>query len=315
MSMMKLFRKILCFAVTAAVMTAAAVSVYALDDGAYTVSRETSYVNPDTGVTEDGGTNIALGDSMCASITEDKLLVEQSQGRTYMTIGLGLMSNIENVRIMIQSDDGNYYEVETTITGSCERNGDLCNHYRFEVPYAGVRISPILYVIPMGRDVQYFVTVDMSSAEPGSGNFKSEMVVETPPETEAPQETEPQTEQTYTEPAQTEAPQTTTTLPTTTTKKVTNTTVSSVSDAVTDLSSSSSETESSSLVETTTTTTTAVVTETESTESEESSSSVVLDSSSKKYGKSAAVPIAIAGGTVVIVGAAGIILWRKRRLM
>ena len=43
---------------------AAAYSVYAMEDGAYTVGRTTSYANPETGQTVDGGTNIALGDSM-----------------------------------------------------------------------------------------------------------------------------------------------------------------------------------------------------------------------------------------------------------
>lgn len=35
--------------------------VSALNDGAYLVSRSTSYTNPLTGKTEDGGENIALG--------------------------------------------------------------------------------------------------------------------------------------------------------------------------------------------------------------------------------------------------------------
>ena len=49
----------------AAAIAAAPVPVYAMEDGAYTVGRTTSYANPETGQTVDGGTNIALGDSMC----------------------------------------------------------------------------------------------------------------------------------------------------------------------------------------------------------------------------------------------------------
>ncbi|MFR2836971.1 MAG: heme-binding Shp domain-containing protein [[Clostridium] nexile] len=155
----------------AAAIAAAPVPVYAMEDGAYTVGRTTSYANPETGQTVDGGTNIALGDSMCESIVEDSALVEQSQGKTYVTLGIGLMSNVSDVRMQIQGTDGTYRDVEITQTGSCERDGDTCNHYRFEVDSADNYISPILYVEPMGRDVQFFVKLDMASAQAGTGNF------------------------------------------------------------------------------------------------------------------------------------------------
>ena len=153
---------------------------YVLEDGAYTVGRQTSYVNPETGNTVDGGTNIALGDSMCASIVEDHLLVEQTNGKTYITIGLGLMSNIENVRIQIRDQNGTYHDAKLTMTGSCQRNGDTCNHYRFEAYSADGYISPIIYVTPMGRDVQFFVMPDTGSAMSGTGNFVSEMIQKSP---------------------------------------------------------------------------------------------------------------------------------------
>lgn len=177
-------KRIVCGVVTAALLVAVSLPVFALDDGAYIVSRTTSYVNPETGETVDGGTNIALGDSMCASIVEEEALVEQSQGKTYVTLGLGLMSNVSDVRIQIQGDDGSYRNAEIVKTGSCERVGDTCNHYRFEVDSADNYISPILYVTPMGRDVQFFVKLDTSSAAAGTGNFISEMVTtaETPVE-------------------------------------------------------------------------------------------------------------------------------------
>lgn len=149
---------------------------HALEDGAYTVGRTTSYVNPDTGDVIDGGTNIALGDSMCASIVEETALVEQSNGKTYVTLGLGLMSNISDVRIQLMDADGNFRDAELMQTGSCERDGDTCNHYRFEMKEDDKYISPILHVTPMGRDVQFFVTLDLDSAQPGAGNFVSEML-------------------------------------------------------------------------------------------------------------------------------------------
>lgn len=176
---MKKILSLVCMA--AFIILTASFPAYAseLKDGAYTVGRETSYVNPETGETEDGGTNIALGDSMCASIVDDELLVEQTDGKTYVTIGIGLMSNIEDVRIQIKDSGGKYRDAEITMTGSCQRDNDTCNHYRFEVHSADEYISPIIYVTPMGRDVQFFVMPDISSAKKGTGNFVSEMIKET----------------------------------------------------------------------------------------------------------------------------------------
>ena len=57
--------------------------IHALSDGAYLVSRSTSYTNPLTGQTEDGGENIALGESMVSNIVESQLLVEQTNGKYY----------------------------------------------------------------------------------------------------------------------------------------------------------------------------------------------------------------------------------------
>ena len=165
-------------AAAAAVMIGmtAALPVYALEDGAYLVARTTSYANPETGETVDGGTNIALGDSMCKSIVEDTVLVEFSQGKTYVSIGVGLISNIGEVKIQVQAADGTYRDAEITETGSHERDGDTCKHFRFEVDSTENYISPILYVTPMGRDVQFFIRLNMDTAQPGNGDFISEMV-------------------------------------------------------------------------------------------------------------------------------------------
>lgn len=174
--MSRRFKKFFYGLLTAILMMAVPLPVFAFDDGAYTVSRTTSYANPETGETADGGTNIALGDSMSESIVEKEVLVEQSKGKTYVTLGIGLMSNISNVKVQIQREDGTYSDAEITQTGSHETNGDTCNHYRFEVDSTDKYISPILYVDPMGRDVQFFVKLNMDTAKPGTGVFLSEMI-------------------------------------------------------------------------------------------------------------------------------------------
>lgn len=176
----------------AVVLAALPISVHAMEDGAYTVGRTTSYANPETNKTVDGGTNVALGDSMANSIVEDNALIEQSNGKTYVTLGIGLMSNVKNVRIQIKGNDGKYRNAEFTQTGTCERDGDTCNHYRFEVDSAENYISPILFVEPMGRDVQFFIKLKMETAQKGNGNFVSQMIKaeeETSPKEEKPKET------------------------------------------------------------------------------------------------------------------------------
>lgn len=149
---------------------------FALDDGAYLIGRSTSYVNPLTGSTEDGGTNITLGESMISSIVENDLLLEQTNGKYYITIGLGLASNITDVRFKLMDSTGSFSSVNATKTGSSSANGDTVNHYRIEVSSLNDYISPIIYVTPMGRDVQFFIKLNQDSITPGTGIYVSKMV-------------------------------------------------------------------------------------------------------------------------------------------
>lgn len=150
--------------------------VSALNDGAYLVSRSTSYTNPLTGKTEDGGENIALGESMVGNIVESKLLVEQTNGKYYITVGLGLASNVSNVRFKVMTSGGSMSSVSATKTGSSSANGDTVNHYRLQVSSLDLYISPIMYVTPMGRDVQFFIKPNISSAIAGTGIYNSQMI-------------------------------------------------------------------------------------------------------------------------------------------
>ena len=150
--------------------------VSALNDGTYLVSRSTSYTNPLTGKTEDGGENIALGESMVINIVESQLLVEQINGKYYITVGLGLASNVSNVRFKVMTSSGSMSSVSATKTGSSSANGDTVNHYRLQVSSLELYISPIMYVNPMGRDVQFFIKPNISSAIAGTGIYNSQMI-------------------------------------------------------------------------------------------------------------------------------------------
>ena len=72
--------------------------IHALDNGAYLSGRSTTYASPFTGSTVDGGENVTLGDSMISSMVENTMLIEVNNGHIYATIGIGLQSNISNVR-------------------------------------------------------------------------------------------------------------------------------------------------------------------------------------------------------------------------
>ena len=150
--------------------------IHALSDGAYLVSRSTSYTNPLTGQTEDGGENIALGESMVSNIVESQLLVEQMNGKYYITVGLGLASNVSNIRFKVMNSSGSMSSVSATKTGSSSANGDTVNHYRLQVSSLDLYISPIMYVSPMGRDVQFFIKPNISSAIVGTGIYNSQMI-------------------------------------------------------------------------------------------------------------------------------------------
>lgn len=156
--------------------------IQALSDGAYLVSRSTSYTNPLTGQTEDGGENIALGESMVSNIVESQLLVEQKNGKYYITVGLGLASNVSNIRFKVMNSSGSMSSVSATKTGSSSANGDTVNHYRIQVSSLDIYISPIMYVSPMGRDVQFFIKPNISSAISGTGVYNSQMI----PQSQAP---------------------------------------------------------------------------------------------------------------------------------
>ena len=54
------------------------------------------------------------------------------------------------------NNSGAFSDVSATKTGSSYANGDTVDHYRIQVNSLDVYISPMMYVNPMGRDVQFF---------------------------------------------------------------------------------------------------------------------------------------------------------------
>lgn len=167
------FFKTLCGMVVMLALVAGitAIPAYAASNGIYTATATPHYRNPLTGKIEDSGgeDSEVLGQSMTESATYTKALVEvDSDGNTYITVRLKLMDNIQNPTFMV---DG------STTSASLMQEDYSANtaDYRMKVASENSVIRCSMYVVPMGRDVIFFITV--SNLNSGSGDFVTSISV------------------------------------------------------------------------------------------------------------------------------------------
>ena len=168
------------------------VPVLAASPGIYTATATSHYRHPTTGVIEDSGgeSSYVLGQSMTDSALNKAALVEvDSSGATWVTIRLNLMDNIQSPQFQV---DGS--SVSATLMQEDYSNNTA--DYRMRVNSENSIIRCNMYVIPMGREVIFYITVGGLSA--GSGDFVTSITVEEPepvvePEPEQPETTTPQT--------------------------------------------------------------------------------------------------------------------------
>lgn len=167
------FFKTLCSMVVMLALVAGitAIPAYATSNGIYTATATPHYRNPLTGKIEDSGgeDSEVLGQSMTESATYTKALVEvDSNGNTYITVRLKLMDNIQNPTFKV---DGN------SVSASLMQEDYTANtaDYRMKVSSENSVIRCSMYVVPMGRDVIFFITV--SNLNSGSGDFVTSISV------------------------------------------------------------------------------------------------------------------------------------------
>ena len=189
-------KRALCSMVVMLALMAGITSIPALaaSNGIYTATATSHYKHPTTGVIEDSGGegSYVLGQSMTDSALNKAALVEvDPQGNTYVTVRLNLMDNIQNPQFQV---DGS--SVSATLMQEDYTNNTA--DFRMQVPSENAIIRCNMYVIPMGRDVIFYITVGGLSA--GSGDFVTSITVEEPepvvepePEPEQPETTTPQT--------------------------------------------------------------------------------------------------------------------------
>lgn len=148
-----------------------AIPAYAASNGIYTATATPHYRNPLTGKIEDSGgeDSEVLGQSMTESATYTKALVEvASNGNTYITVRLKLMDNIQNPTFNV---DGNSVSASLMQEDYSANTAD----YRMKVASENSVIRCSMYVVPMGRDVIFFITV--SNLNSGSGDFVTSISV------------------------------------------------------------------------------------------------------------------------------------------
>lgn len=182
-----------------------AIPAYAASPGIYTATATSHYRHPTTGVIEDSGGegSYVLGQSMTDSALNKAALVEvDSSGATWVTIRLNLMDNIQSPQFQV---DGS--SVSATLMQEDYTNNTA--DYRMRVNSENSIIRCNMYVIPMGREVIFYITV--GNLQSGSGDFVTSITVQEPepepePSAQPTEETPSGTEEPVTEEPVTEEP-------------------------------------------------------------------------------------------------------------
>lgn len=150
------------------------ISVSAAPNGIYIAVATPHYQHPNTGIIEDAGGDgsAVLGQSMTESAVCRQALVEvDSSGNTYITIRIQLMDNIRNPQFQA---DGSPVSVSLMQEDYSGNTAD----YRMQVNSENSVIRCNMFVIAMGRDVVFYITV--SNLQSGSGDFITSITVEEP---------------------------------------------------------------------------------------------------------------------------------------
>lgn len=144
-------------ALAAGIVAAHPVSAWA--NTGYTATATPYYRNPATGIIEDSGGEASevLGQSMTEGCVSSAAFLEiDDAGNRYVTLRLGLMDNINNVNILADDDWTNtYYQCSPQTIAVDGATTD----FRFLVGSEGAIFRINMYVVPMGREVIYYVAL------------------------------------------------------------------------------------------------------------------------------------------------------------
>ena len=145
-----------------------------LSDGAYLIEAKTSYVNPDTGKTADGGKDSPVGKIMCERYVGKEMLLEKTKGQYYLTFSMTGTASLQEFKVEIVGKDGAFRTVDYQMTYTNEETEET--HYRVQMQADDRYISPSFLVEAMHKHVQFFITPNTQNAVQGTGTFQSEML-------------------------------------------------------------------------------------------------------------------------------------------
>ncbi|MDO4793913.1 MAG: heme-binding Shp domain-containing protein [Filifactor alocis] len=144
---------------------------FGLEKGTYSVKNETSYANPKTGKAEDGGTQIALGDSMSRSMLGEYFLMDiKSKKQKYVTIRVGLQKYVSDIKVYVKNSKGEYKEVKIKEKAHNKKNDT--RDYKFAVSSDYPQLKIKAYVEPMERDVIFFAKALEKEVKKGKDTFE-----------------------------------------------------------------------------------------------------------------------------------------------
>ena len=290
------FCRILCSAALLMSSAIVSISASALDNGVYLADSTPYYAHPYTGVIEDsGGENSAvLGQSMTESALCPQALIEvDPNGNMYATIRLSLMDNIENPQFMVQEDGySSFYDVSADCMQ--ENLDNNTSDFRFKIASENSIVRSTFYVVPMGRDVIFYI--GFSNLTEGSGDFVTSVEVVPPTEEE----------QTTQKPDETTEPEETTeTTAVTTTETTATTTAETIATTVTATEATEKIKESSDVK--------GIVMFDENGVEIKNLSNQSVPENTKEDKSNIGIAVGVTAGVIVLIGAVSAILYKRKK--
>lgn len=126
------------------------------------------YAHPISGLVEDAGNDPGIGQGMIETVLQSQALVEEVDGKLFLTVRYSLAENISNETFAVQNrGEKDFYLVDYQLIKSDAETRD----YRFEIPSKSAIIRSSFFVTAMGRDIVFYF--DIKNFVPGNTDFKT----------------------------------------------------------------------------------------------------------------------------------------------
>lgn len=152
--LLKIFAAILLVAIMS--MNSAIIFASATEDNMSEVVANGYYRHPITGIIEDSGgeSSAALGQSMVMSVAPTVAMLEEVDGKYYVTFSFNLMNSISDVEFQVQQRGDSDWEI---VTHEIISTGDDVETFKIEIPTQDAIVRASAFVVPMGRSVVFYM--------------------------------------------------------------------------------------------------------------------------------------------------------------